>query len=70
VYKSVMLVCRKRPEHGQAMTEYAIMLALVSGLGWAQRAAEKVLSAEPTTLIAGAAVACMALWLFVSSSRR
>lgn len=65
-----MLVRRSRRHDGQAMTEYAIMLALVSGAGWAGHLAEKVLAAEPTTLIAGAAVALTVVVAFMSSGRR
>ena len=64
-----MLGRRRRAERGQAMAEYAIVLALVSGAAWAQRLAENVLSAEPTTLIAAGAVGLTVVFVFVAGRR-
>ena len=52
------------------MAEYAIMLALVAGAGWAERLAQNVLAAEPTTLIACGAVGLTLMIVFMSSGKR
>ena len=47
----VPLVGRRRRESGQAMAEYGILLALMSGATWVSHLTETIRTTEPMTLL-------------------
>ncbi len=59
---------RQRDDAGQALTEYAILLALVSGLNWLQRVTQSILD-QPPALIAGG-VLVVVVCVFAFAGRR
>ena len=59
-----MLVHRTRADAGQAMTEYAILLALVSGLNWLQRVTQSILEQPPAMLVGGVVVIVVCIFAF------
>jgi len=58
-----------RHDAGQALTEYAILLALVSGLNWVERLTHTVAEAPLTAVLIGMAVVAVG-FAFRGTSRR
>ncbi len=61
---------RGRGDAGQAMTEYAIVLALVAGLNSLQRLTQSILAQPPATLLIGGAIGVVVVCAFAFSGRR
>ena len=61
---------RGRGDAGQAMTEYAIVLALVAGLNSLQRLTQTILAQPPATLLIGGAIGVALVYAFAFSGRR
>jgi hypothetical protein len=50
-----------RDDAGQALTEYAILLALVAGLNWVERLTHTITEAPLTAVLVGAVVVVIGL---------
>ncbi len=60
-----------RDDAGQALTEYAILMALVAGLNWLERLTETLAEAPPSAwLVGGAVVVVVVGFAFRSMGRR
>jgi hypothetical protein len=64
------IVLHGRGDAGQAMTEYAIVLALVAGLNSLQRLTQTILAQPPATLLIGGAIGVVVVCAFAFSGRR
>ena len=59
-----------RDDAGQALTEYAILLALVAGLNWLERLTHTITEAPLGAWLVGAAVVVVAGFAFRGMGRR
>jgi len=59
-----------RDDAGQALTEYAILLALVSALNWLERLTHTITEAPLGAWLVGAAVVVVAGFAFRGTGRR
>jgi len=60
----------RRDDAGQALTEYAILLALVAGLNWLERLTHTITEAPLSAWLVGAAVVVVAGFAFRGMGRR
>jgi len=60
----------RRDDAGQALTEYAILLALVAGLNWLERLTHTITEAPLSAWLVGAAVVVVAGFAFLGMGRR
>ena len=73
IEKSTVLASLERPtrdDAGQALTEYAILLALVAGLNWLERLTHTITEAPLSAWLVGAAVVVVAGSAFRGLGRR
>ena len=59
-----------RDDAGQALTEYAILLALVAGLNWLERLTHTITEVPLSAWLVGAAVVVVAGFAFRGLGRR
>ena len=59
-----------RDDAGQALTEYAILLALVAGLNWLERLTHTITEVPLSAWLVGAAVVVVAGFAFRGMGRR